>query len=858
MAYLDPTSLEYAGLDVASISAVVNGDQTQTVTTRLGRSIKSLAKVIYELSQQDIGESAAALINQRLDTLEALSDFIYISSLFNVDNVDWTKRLSPSTGNMGSADDEILVASNFIAVTAGEWYAIGGTALNNVHSGHVVGFFVNDSTSTAVAKATLVSLSSTGYLSFKFQVPTGLNIVGMRVQFAANTRTNHAVDGELQINAGQSLTDYPPIVTLSQGAFALLFNNGFFKDELLGPDVLMYDEVIEAVVGKNLIDPDEINYVRRYTVGAKELVIDVEGLAASGYIPVAEGETYVISGAGMWAGRQGGYFANAGDATAISNMTIITYGGGYTFTVPAGLGINYAVLNLRKLNDLPASTTLHGTVQLEKGDIITVYAPFSITPQIKSTLLPSTSEEVSISESAWLNFTGADASVSLGDRWPVFRQHWLKKDKDLCVVHTGTSLTARTTEHHSTHSEASSRPPLMHSLNCASLLWDAMKWDNQNYRRYDYPSFFTEPTGTWATDYSLGEWDDGPYRNGLTRYSGTTGASVRFTIPANTWAARFIYRTDTTGAEQVQITVTEGNGVLQVENSSGVWVEANGHVFSMRESAPVARGISIPNPDADNSYSTMSIASKGNTTYQKRIKMRSRWSGTDTRATAKTVTMTGLTSGRMMYWGLEWSPREYMLTYVNAARGGHNTNALTTLGLPRFQDNEVWSFAPDLLFFELAIYNDGAHSSATQAGGRWRRLADNYIFNGDYELSLAARGAYHGLTPEIGFFTASVGPLGIAAGGGMSTGIQGDGTVMSSLDKFSQAVAWTLENHSEIVVINATRRWVDAATAIYGSLLAGQTQSERVGPTMTHDGEHWNDVGSRIMAKALLPLFRFM
>src|SRR5690606_24957486 len=101
--------------------------------------------------------------------------------------------------------------------------------------------------------------------------------------------------------------------------------------------------------------------------------------------------------------------------------------------------------------------------------------------------------------------------------------------------------------------------------------------------------------------------------------------------------------------------------------------------------------------------------------------------------TAKTVTFTGQTAGRFMYWGHEWSPRAYMITLVNAARGSHNTNANGATGLPRFADNEVFGFKPDLLYFELPIHNDGAAAAGSYAGGYWERLTNNYVFRADYE-----------------------------------------------------------------------------------------------------------------------------
>ncbi len=72
MAVVTREELENAALDVATISEVANGTDTPgTVTSRLGTPLQTLAKLISDLANQDIGASAAAQINTRLDTFLA-------------------------------------------------------------------------------------------------------------------------------------------------------------------------------------------------------------------------------------------------------------------------------------------------------------------------------------------------------------------------------------------------------------------------------------------------------------------------------------------------------------------------------------------------------------------------------------------------------------------------------------------------------------------------------------------------------------------------------------------------------------------------------------------------------------------
>lgn len=199
-----------------------------------------------------------------------------------------------------------------------------------------------------------------------------------------------------------------------------------------------------------------------------------------------------------------------------------------------------------------------------------------------------------------------------------------------------------------------------------------------------------------------------------------------------------------------------------------------------------------------------------------------------------------------------------MVTFINAARGSHNTQATSSLGLPRFADNEVHSFKPDLIYTELPIHNDGASNAAAYATwDRWGRLTNNYIFRSDYELSLKTRATAYGYTPEIGMWTPTIayGFGGIDSSGQLIFGDQTDGVPMTALDKFDQAAAWVAENEPDAVFVNAVHRWVDAGFAIYGDLKTATQASSKTGPSLTNDGDHPNDIGSKILAKVITAPF---
>jgi hypothetical protein len=200
-----------------------------------------------------------------------------------------------------------------------------------------------------------------------------------------------------------------------------------------------------------------------------------------------------------------------------------------------------------------------------------------------------------------------------------------------------------------------------------------------------------------------------------------------------------------------------------------------------------------------------------------------------------------------------------MITFINAARGSHNSQAEGIRGLPRFADNEVFSFKPDLLFFELPIHNDGAANANPYPGGYWSRLTENYVFNPNYELALKTRAAHFGLNPEIGMFTSSISWNfgGIDDDGQLKILEQNDGKMMSALDKYNEAYNYVMENHPEALFINAAARWVDAGFAIFGDLKTATLGSGRDGETFTNEGSHWNDTGSKVIAKFVVPVFDF-
>lgn len=760
--------------------------------------------------------------------------------------LDKSKIVDGEYLSLGSA--KILPSANykrsgFIPIVEGQQYYLSGTS----SAGTIIGWY-------AVADKTATALSVTN--ARNGTAPSGAKYAIVNITGDGTTTYNATA----QFEVGAVATSYE--------AYSVKIKRSDVQD---GDKLLLQNDILEQY-SFNKINPSKVDFIRRYSTGNKSFVIDANPIAASDFIPVTEGEWYTVSGTAIYglptsANCQGGYFTSNTATTAVDNISFVApvIGTGAAFKVPTGLGITHVVISL----DKTAGNVLDGTAQMEVGEMPMTYQAYSEVPKIKDILLPNNSSggsgtSVSFDNATWYKYVNADGGKIYQDKLPKFRKAMLLKNEDVVVVNTGTSLTARTSEHCTLRSDAAFRPPMMHSNAFCSHIWDALKWDGQQYRRYD-SAYFAE-TGTFATSSNLAEWDDGSYRDGLTRYSSDAGASVQFSIPANAWAFNFIYRTDSVGCD-AKITVTEGAGKVQVfDDVTQTWIEAHNYTFSQLEATPVTRSVVIPSV-VSSSTQTVTCASKGNTTYQKRLKMRCRGdnSSFDSLATAKTVTIARVGGGaRFMYWGVEWSQRQYMITYINAARGSHNTSATGALGLPRFQDNEIWSFKPNLILSELGIHNDGAAGAGIYPVGTWQGLAYNYVNNVNFELSMYSRASYFNNTAvEYAFFTASIAWNfgGINDDGSLKYGLQtssekGPARMMSALDKYQEATEYL--NSVGIPCVDAAKRWVDASIAIYGDMKKAtqhvQGADNKSGPYLTNDSSHWNDLGAQIMAKAVIPL----
>ena len=425
---------------------------------------------------------------------------------------------------------------------------------------------------------------------------------------------------------------------------------------------------------------------------------------------------------------------------------------------------------------------------------------------------------------------------------------------------SGTSLTQGNlyTSH---RTDASSRPPLLHTNDLASHIFDTLigMWDGQKYMRYDNPDVRYYDDTEWVVSNDIkvdgvSIWDDrAEFKNGLTKTSVSHNARVSVVVPVGAWQFNFIYRSDSQGANCV-IDIYEGNGKIEVFNGT-IWVEANKYSFSMRESAKTNK--------------------KGNTCYQKRLKMRCKnkaVGGIDSLATVKNITISkGENADRFNVVGFEWSPREFMFTLINGARGSHNWGSGTTHNLENYQDTDIWEFKPDLILCEATTIN---------WGGGW-----GYNFDPNLYVNYAKRAYYDEFLDnplalkntsgnfencEVIFYgdtlsthngaTQSWNSDKTAKFGIVTTGADnGDGSTENlgrakTVFENYEAVEAYMQSKSNIF-IPVVYQFKKLAEQFYSNYPDAFEASWYSGDTLTFDSVHLNDNGAAFWAYLIAPLF---
>lgn len=263
-------------------------------------------------------------------------------------------------------------------------------------------------------------------------------------------------------------------------------------------------------------------------------------------------------------------------------------------------------------------------------------------------------------------------------------------------------------------------PPTCDRTANANKLWNALKWGNAIYRRFDYgkasllsgydnsfvddsKAVFAE-TGTFKTEYIGAEMrntagNDGskvqittkvdfgsfPYqfdnsedsrwqRNIPKRFSNSANASIQFVIPAGYGKFDFLFHSHISG-DIVTITTNRNSGIVKVNNKPNDWgnaIEANN----------AKRDLSMAN------YTDGTGRSGGNDSFGI-PNQRLYFQISDTsRDTVVTITKTSDTTKYLIYWGITYwgtTTLPYALHINNMAVGGYGQDNIYNLRKSMFQ-----------------------------------------------------------------------------------------------------------------------------------------------------------------------------
>ena len=409
---------------------------------------------------------------------------------------------------------------------------------------------------------------------------------------------------------------------------------------------------------------------------------------------------------------------------------------------------------------------------------------------------------------------------------PFFEKMQLR-NQDVTLVSIGDSIS---TDLNWTdkRADANERPPFCTEYNINSYLEEKLRWKEQKYRRFDFSGIFTEILGGGSS--TVKETDSnwgvvgGAYLFPITKViDGGTNSGVSFKMLEKIKRISLIVHSDSQFATQTKVTISSGNGKVQVFDGTN-WVEANNFVTSFKETLTIPTRSEI----RDNA--------------QKRLKFRSL-----TDLTEKTITVQNVGTGRFGYWGVEYSPKEYLFTYVCSSKGSHGIDFLKL-----YQEWMVDDFNPDLVLQQCCILNQGL--------GQETRSKSPQDFANDFKLyheSFVAKNylvlPYILWAATYSFFIDNNGNF--LSGTNSNTGIEQ--TCFDDVNYLSK-----MYEDKNVPVINLFSRITESGLEkaieeegnIYSSALVG---SGKNGGTFTIDGIHLNKMGVDVCLAMIETYFNF-
>lgn len=404
----------------------------------------------------------------------------------------------------------------------------------------------------------------------------------------------------------------------------------------------------------------------------------------------------------------------------------------------------------------------------------------------------------------------------------------------------------------SKRADSSYRPPCTTEFNIPSFIEEKLRWKGQEYRRYDAykdpkggSPVFVE-SGTTVTRQFDAAWDwqnKPPQQNGydgMTRIVSGSKPSVSYQFPAQAKRSDFIYRTDYLSSASIKVSVGGNSNQVEVFDETDMsWKEAEGFVFSAREKNELISASFYPGQ-------YFGATSLRKTIYQKRLKMRAKTEHGNLR-----ISITSQDGGRLCYWGIAYSPLDYMFQFVNVARGGH-----TIADLSNFESWSVDYWKPDLILYSCNTINEGADASSYNVRNSPVVFADRFEA---YINHFLAKPYHPDLFAYVLFTARAQGLVNDQDVIGKAHIIDfGDATVFDFITELNKrlvklpiASASAFQHYWEVGNVNAKENKTKVYTELFGN---GGGPS---GKGFLADFTHLNNYGAQVGWEYLSPFFNF-
>jgi len=429
------------------------------------------------------------------------------------------------------------------------------------------------------------------------------------------------------------------------------------------------------------------------------------------------------------------------------------------------------------------------------------------------------------------------AKNCFGDILPIpFKAKFMKMEKDIEICLVGNSLTGQIQASQAIDSESIKLLPPSNVYNhWTKLLYDKICKNKPVYYRWD-SGIFTY-SGTWAkmsaARFNSPDWTGNYSSDGdVVNLSTTTEATAQFIMNTDAYEKCNIIHAKFSDGDASIIAVSGGNGILLCCEDKINWVEMNGYELSHKTNPT---GLT----DVQCQAAGITWAERNRRLWIKRVAKNG----------IQTITLTKKSStGVMYFWGVcLWNGYSQFVTPLG--RGGRSVEKLS------YNSSDISNRKPDFVIFEMPVANEVGAPSYSNA-----TLIQNYnnYLTGALPFSLKT------LSNNFSDFQVLVvlphGRADYFLGNDAIDWINSGSLPNVAYPYYRgrqiyQSIKDTNVNETNIAFINLGDQLLNEAFYYGMTYQQFLTGSSSMGNTMTADGIHLNNLGSKLWACYLAGLF---